>query len=108
MIKDGLWDAFTATTWAHRRKRRQQYQIPHAADEFAVASQNKAEPRRRRSQDENRRSPSRPQGRIIVSDDETPPRRPIEAMGKLKPESRRTARHRGSASGIMTAPPRWC
>src|SRR5882762_4617217 len=107
MIKDGLWDAFNGYHMGNTAENvARQYQITRAQqDEFAVASQNKAEAAQKAGKFKDEIVPvtikSR-KGDIIVSDDEYPRHgATIDAMAKLKPafekEGTVTA---GSASGI--------
>src|ERR1700690_4154957 len=107
MIKDGLWDAFNGYHMGNTAENvARQYQITrNQQDEFAVASQNKAEAAQKAGKFKDEIVPvtikSR-KGDIIVSDDEYPRHgATIEAMAKLRPafdkEGTVTA---GSASGI--------
>jgi len=68
MIQDGLWDASTATTWHTAENVAKQYQITPASGRFAVASQKSEAAQKPQVQGRDRRSPSSPQGDIIVSD----------------------------------------
>ena len=107
MIKDGLWDAFNGYhmgTTAENVAR--QWQITRAQqDEFAVASQNKAEAAQKAGRFKDEITPvtikSR-KGDIVVDADEYPKHgTTLEAVGKLRPafdkEGTVTA---GNASGI--------
>ena len=77
MIKDGLWDAFNGYHMGNTAENvARQYQITRAQqDEFAVASQNKAEAAQKAGKFKDEIVPvtikSR-KGDIIVSDDEYP------------------------------------
>src|SRR5205085_5120655 len=107
MIKDGLWDAFNGYhmgTTAENVAR--QWQITRAQqDEFAVASQNKAEAAQKAGKFADEIVPvtikSR-KGDIIVSADEYPRHgATVEAMAKLKPAFEKDGTvTAGSASGI--------
>ena len=88
MIKDGLWDAFNGYHMGNTAENvARQYQITRAQqDEFAVASQNKAEAAQKAGKFKDEIVPvtikSR-KGDIIVSDDEYPRHgATIEAMGQ--------------------------
>ncbi len=92
MIKDGLWDAFNGYHMGNTAENvARQFQITRAQqDEFAVASQNKAEaaPKGRQVQGRNRpRSPSRParatSSSATMNIRAMAPR--SKAMAKLKP-----------------------
>jgi acetyl-CoA C-acetyltransferase len=91
MIKDGLWDAFNGYHMGNTAENvAKQYQITRQQqDEFAVASQNKAEAAQKAGKFKDEIVPvtikSR-KGDIIVSDDEYPRHgATVEAMGKLRP-----------------------
>jgi acetyl-CoA C-acetyltransferase len=107
MIKDGLWDAFNGyhmgTTAENVAK---QWQITRAQqDEFAVASQNKAEAAQKAGKFKDEIVPVTIKGRkgdIVVDSDEYPKHgTTMESIGKLRPafdkEGSVTA---GNASGI--------
>jgi acetyl-CoA C-acetyltransferase len=107
MIKDGLWDAFNGYHMGNTAENvAKQYQITRQQqDEFAVASQNKAEAAQKAGRFKEEIVPvtikSR-KGDIVVSDDEYPRHgATLEAMTKLRPafekEGTVTA---GNASGI--------
>ena len=107
MIKDGLWDAFNGYHMGNTAENvAKQYQITRQQqDEFAVASQNKAEAAQKAGRFKDEIVPvtikSR-KGDIVVSDDEYPRHgASLEAMTKLRPafekEGTVTA---GNASGI--------
>src|SRR5476651_461777 len=107
MIKDGLWDAFNGYHMGNTAENvAQKYQITRQQqDEFAVASQNKAEAAQKSGKFKDEIAPvtvkSR-KGDVIVSDDEYPRHgATIEAMGKLKPAFEKDGTvTAGSASGI--------
>src|SRR5688572_13428566 len=91
MIKDGLWDAFNGYHMGNTAENvARQYQITRAQqDEFAVASQNKAEAAQKAGKFKDEIVPvtikSR-KGDIIVDTDEYPRHgATIDAMAKLKP-----------------------
>src|ERR1700712_335348 len=91
MIKDGLWDAFNGYHMGNTAENvAKQYQITrNQQDEFAVASQNKAEAAQKAGKFKDEIVPvtikSR-KGDIIVSDDEYPRHgATVEAMAKLRP-----------------------
>src|SRR5256714_14400081 len=107
MIKDGLWDAFNGYhmgTTAENVAR--QYQIPRPQqDEFAVASQNKAEAAQKAGKFKDEITPVtiKPRkGDIIVADDEYPRHgATLDGMAKLKPAFEKDGTvTAGSASGI--------
>jgi acetyl-CoA C-acetyltransferase len=95
MIKDGLWDAFngyhmgvTAENVAER------YQISRAAqDEFAAASQNKAEAARKAGRFEAEIAPVTIRGRkgdtVVATDEYIREGATVEAMAGLKPAFRK-------------------
>src|SRR5262245_49359164 len=107
MIKDGLWDAFNGyhmgTTAENVAK---QYQITRAQqDEFAVASQQKAEAAQKAGKFKDEIVPvtiKTRKGDIIVADDEYPRHgATLDAMAKLKPAFEKDGTvTAGSASGI--------
>jgi acetyl-CoA C-acetyltransferase len=107
MIKDGLWDAFNGYHMGNTAENvAKQYQITRVQqDEFAVASQNKAEAAQKAGKFKDEIVPvtikSR-KGDIIVSDDEYPRHgATIEAMAKLRPAFEKDGTvTAGSASGI--------
>src|SRR6266446_4681279 len=91
MIKDGLWDAFNGYHMGNTAENvARQYQITRSQqDEFAVASQNKAEAAQKAGRFKDEIVPvtikSR-KGDIVVSDDEYPRHgATLDAMAKLKP-----------------------
>ena len=107
MIKDGLWDAFNGYHMGNTAENvAKQYQITRAQqDEFAVASQNKAEAAQKAGKFKDEIVPvtikSR-KGDVVVSVDEYPKQGvTLEGLSKLRPafdkEGTVTA---GSASGI--------
>ena len=107
MIKDGLWDAFNGYhmgTTAENVAR--QWQITRAQqDEFAVASQNKAEAAQKAGRFKDEIVPvtiSTRKGDIIVADDEYPRHgATLESMTKLRPAfSKDGTVTAGNASGI--------
>src|SRR5277367_3345245 len=107
MIKDGLWDAFNGYHMGNTAENvARQWQITRAQqDEFAVASQNKAEAAQKAGKFKDEIVPvtikSR-KGDIIVSDDEYPRHgATLEAMAKLRPAFEKDGTvTAGSASGI--------
>src|SRR3982075_1877404 len=100
MIKDGLWDAFNGYHMGNTAENvARQYQITRAQqDEFAVASQNKAEAAQKAGKFKDEIVPVT----IIVSDDEYPRHgATLDAMAKLKPAFEKDGTvTAGSASGI--------
>ena len=107
MIKDGLWDAFNGYHMGNTAENvARQYQITRAhQDEFAVASQNKAEAAQKAGRFKDEIVPvtikSR-KGDVVVSEDEYPRHgATLEAMAKLKPAFEKDGTvTAGSASGI--------
>src|SRR6204780_2145723 len=107
MIKDGLWDAFNGYHMGNPAENvAKQYQITRVQqDEFAVASQNKAEAAQKAGKFKDEIVPvtikSR-KGDIIVSDDEYPRHgATLDAMAKLRPAFEKDGTvTAGSASGI--------
>jgi acetyl-CoA C-acetyltransferase len=107
MIKDGLWDAFNGYHMGNTAENvARQYQITRQQqDEFAVASQNKAEAAQKAGKFNDEIVPftiKTRKGDVVVGADEYPRHgATIDAMAKLKPafekEGTVTA---GSASGI--------
>jgi len=91
MIKDGLWDAFNGYHMGNTAENvARQYQITRAQqDEFAVASQNKAEAAQKAGRFKDEIVPvtiKTRKGDIIVSDDEYPRHgATLDGMAKLKP-----------------------
>ena len=107
MIKDGLWDAFNGYHMGNTAENvARQYQITRAQqDEFAVASQNKAEAAQKAGKFKDEIVPvtiKTRKGDIIVSDDEYPRHgATLDAMAKLKPAFEKDGTvTAGSASGI--------
>jgi acetyl-CoA C-acetyltransferase len=107
MIKDGLWDAFNGYHMGNTAENvAQKYQITRAhQDEFAVASQNKAEAAQKGGRFKDEIAPvtvkSR-KGDVVVDTDEYPRHgTTLDAVGKLRPafvkDGTVTA---GNASGI--------
>jgi acetyl-CoA C-acetyltransferase len=107
MIKDGLWDAFNGYHMGNTAENvAKQYQITrNQQDEFAVASQNKAEAAQKAGKFKDEITPvtikSR-KGDVVVDADEYPKHgTTMESIGKLRPafdkEGTVTA---GNASGI--------
>src|SRR5579862_6309147 len=91
MIKDGLWDAFNGYHMGNTAENvAQKYQITRAQqDEFAVASQNKAEAAQKNGRFKDEIAPvtvkSR-KGDVVVDTDEYPrPGTTLEAVSKLRP-----------------------
>ncbi|RIK97978.1 MAG: acetyl-CoA C-acetyltransferase [Proteobacteria bacterium] len=107
MIKDGLWDAFNGYHMGNTAENvARQYQITREQqDEFAVASQNKAEAAQKAGRFKDEIVPvtvkSR-KGDIVVSDDEYPRHgATLEAMTKLRPAFAKDGTvTAGNASGI--------
>ncbi len=107
MIKDGLWDAFNGYHMGNTAENvARQYQITRSQqDEFAVASQNKAEAAQKAGRFKDEIVPvtiKTRKGDIVVSDDEYPRHgATIDAMAKLKPAFEKDGTvTAGSASGI--------
>src|SRR5579871_3452232 len=91
MIKDGLWDAFNGYHMGNTAENvAQKYQITRAQqDEFAVASQNKAEAAQKAGKFKDEIAPvtvkSR-KGDVVVDTDEYPKHgTTLDAVGKLRP-----------------------
>src|ERR1700726_2087255 len=107
MIRDGLWDAFNGYHMGNPAENvARQYQITRSQqDEFAVASQNKAEAAQKAGKFKDEIVPvtvkSR-KGDIIVSDDEYPRHgATLDALAKLKQAFEKDGSvTAGSASGI--------
>jgi len=107
MIKDGLWDAFNGYHMGNTAENvAQKYQITRQQqDEFAVASQNKAEAAQKRGRFKDEIVPvtvkSR-KGDVVVDADEYPRHgTTLDAVGKLKPAfSKDGSVTAGNASGI--------
>src|SRR5438046_1074342 len=107
MIKDGLWDAFNGYHMGNTAENvARQYQITRAQqDEFAVASQNKAEAAQKAGKFKDEIIPvtiKTRKGDIIVGDDEYPRHgATLVSMAKLKPAFEKDGTvTAGSASGI--------
>ncbi|MDO9411957.1 MAG: acetyl-CoA C-acetyltransferase, partial [Pseudolabrys sp.] len=107
MIKDGLWDAFNGYHMGNTAENvAQKYQITrHQQDEFAVASQTKAEAAQKAGKFSKEIVPVTVKGRkgdTVVESDEYPRHgATIEAMAKLKPAFMKDGTvTAGSASGI--------
>src|SRR5947207_61392 len=107
MIKDGLWDAFNGYHMGNTAENvARQYQITRPQqDEFAVASQNKAEAAQKAGRFKDEIVPitiKTRKGDIVVSDDEYPRHgATLDAMAKLKPALEKDGTvTAGSASGI--------
>jgi len=107
MIKDGLWDAFNGYHMGNTAENvAQKYQITRQQqDEFAVASQNKAEAAQKAGRFKDEIVPvtvkSR-KGDVVVDADEYPRHgTTLDAVGKLKPAfSKDGSVTAGNASGI--------
>jgi len=107
MIKDGLWDAFNGYHMGNTAENvAKQYQITrNQQDEFAVASQNKAEAAQKAGKFKDEITPvtiKTRKGDVVVDADEYPKHgTTMESIGKLRPafdkEGTVTA---GNASGI--------
>jgi acetyl-CoA C-acetyltransferase len=91
MIKDGLWDAFNGYHMGNTAENvAKQWQITRAQqDEFAVASQNKAEAAQKAGRFKDEITPvtiKTRKGDVVVDSDEYPKHgTTLEAVGKLKP-----------------------
>src|SRR5947209_4392085 len=91
MIKDGLWDAFNGYHMGNTAENvAEKYQITRSQqDEFAVASQNKAEAAQKSGKFKDEIVPvtiKTRKGDIVVSDDEYPRHgATLDAMTKLRP-----------------------
>ncbi|UPK37187.1 acetyl-CoA C-acetyltransferase [Bradyrhizobium sp. 186] len=107
MIRDGLWDAFNGYHMGNTAENvAKQYQITRSQqDEFAVASQNKAEAAQKAGKFKDEIVPvtlkSR-KGDIVVDTDEYPRHgTTVDAMGKLRPAFEKDGTvTAGNASGI--------
>ncbi|MDA9435925.1 acetyl-CoA C-acetyltransferase [Bradyrhizobium sp. CCBAU 51627] len=107
MIKDGLWDAFNGYHMGNTAENvAKQFQITRAQqDEFAVASQNKAEAAQKAGKFKDEIVPvtikSR-KGDVVVDTDEYPRHgATLDAMGKLRPAFEKDGTvTAGNASGI--------
>ncbi|MGJ4993176.1 acetyl-CoA C-acetyltransferase [Bradyrhizobium sp. HKCCYLS3077] len=107
MIKDGLWDAFNGYHMGNTAENvAKQYQITRAQqDEFAVASQNKAEAAQKAGKFKDEIAPVTIKGRkgdTVVDTDEYPRHgATLEAMGKLRAAFEKDGTvTAGNASGI--------
>ena len=107
MIKDGLWDAFNGYHMGNTAENvAEKFQITRSQqDEFAVASQNKAEAAQKSGRFKDEIVPVTIKGRkgdTVVDTDEYPRHgATVEAMGKLKPAfSKEGSVTAGNASGI--------
>jgi len=107
MIKDGLWDAFNGYHMGNTAENvAKQYQITRAQqDEFAVASQHKAEAAQKAGKFKDEIVPvtiKTRKGDVIVDTDEYPRHgATLDAMSKLKPAFEKDGTvTAGSASGI--------
>ncbi|HXY89968.1 MAG TPA: acetyl-CoA C-acetyltransferase [Xanthobacteraceae bacterium] len=107
MIKDGLWDAFNGYHMGNTAENvAKQYQITRAQqDEFAVASQNKAEAAQKAGKFKEEIAPitvKTRKGDAIVDTDEHPKHgTTIESIGKLRPAfDKQGTVTAGNASGI--------
>ena len=107
MIKDGLWDAFNGYHMGNTAENvARQYQITRAQqDEFAVASQQKAEAAQKAGKFKEEITPvtiKTRKGDVVVDTDEYPRHgATLEAMAKLKPAFEKDGTvTAGSASGI--------
>src|SRR5262249_16660868 len=107
MIKDGLWDAFNGYHMGNTAENvAKQYQITRAQqDEFAVASQQKAEAAQKAGKFKDEIVPvtiKTRKGDVVVADDEYPRHgATLDAMAKLKPAFEKDGTvTAGSASGI--------
>jgi acetyl-CoA C-acetyltransferase len=107
MIKDGLWDAFNGYHMGNTAENvAKQWQITRQQqDEFAVASQNKAEAAQKAGRFKDEIAPvtvKTRKGDIVVDADEYPKHgTTIDAIGKLRPAfSKEGTVTAGNASGI--------
>ena len=107
MIKDGLWDAFNGYHMGNTAENvAKQYQITRSQqDEFAVASQQKAEAAQKAGRFKEEIVPvtiKTRKGDVVVSDDEYPRHgATLDAMGKLRPAFEKDGTvTAGNASGI--------
>jgi acetyl-CoA C-acetyltransferase len=107
MIKDGLWDAFNGYHMGNTAENvAQKYQITRAQqDEFAVASQNKAEAAQKAGRFKDEIAPvtvKTRKGDVVVDADEYPRHgTTLDAVGKLKPAFAKDGTvTAGNASGI--------
>ncbi len=107
MIKDGLWDAFNGYHMGNTAENvAQRWQITRAQqDEFAVASQNKAEAAQKAGRFKDEITPviiKTRKGDVVVSDDEYPRHgATLDAMSKLRPAFAKDGTvTAGNASGI--------
>ena len=107
MIKDGLWDAFNGYHMGNTAENvAKQYQITRQQqDEFAVASQNKAEAAQKAGKFKDEIVPftiKTRKGDVVVDTDEYPRHgASLDAMGKLKPAFEKDGSvTAGNASGI--------
>jgi acetyl-CoA C-acetyltransferase len=107
MIKDGLWDAFNGYHMGNTAENvAQRWQITRAQqDEFAVASQNKAEAAQKTGRFKDEIVPvtiKTRKGDVIVADDEYPRHgATLDAMTKLRPAFAKDGTvTAGNASGI--------
>ena len=107
MIKDGLWDAFNGYHMGTTAENvAQKYQITRAQqDEFAVASQNKAEAAQKAGRFKDEIAPvtvKTRKGDVVVDSDEYPRHgATLDAMAKLRPAfSKDGSVTAGNASGI--------
>ena len=107
MIKDGLWDAFNGYHMGNTAENvAKQYQITRQQqDEFAVASQNKAEAAQKAGKFKDEIVPftiKTLKGDVVVDTDEYPRHgASLDAMGKLKPAFEKDGSvTAGNASGI--------
>jgi acetyl-CoA C-acetyltransferase len=107
MIKDGLWDAFNGYHMGNTAENvAQRWQITRAQqDEFAVASQNKAEAAQKSGRFKDEIVPvtiKTRKGDVVVADDEYPRHgATLDAMSKLRPAFAKDGTvTAGNASGI--------
>ncbi len=107
MIKDGLWDAFNGYHMGNTAENvARQWQITRAQqDEFAVASQNKAEAAQKAGRFKDEIAPvtvKTRKGDVVVDADEYPKHgTTVEAIGKLRPAFAKDGTvTAGNASGI--------
>ena len=116
MIRDGLWDAFNGYHMGNTAENvAQRWQITREEqDEFAAASQNKAEAAQKAGRFKDEIVPVKiatRTGETVVDTDEYPKHgTTVEVAGRsCAPPSTRTARSPpATPRASTTAPPRWC
>jgi acetyl-CoA C-acetyltransferase len=115
MIKDGLWDAFNGYHMGNTAENvAKKWQITREQqDEFAVASQNKAEAAQKAGKFKDEIVPVTIKGRkgdvVVDTDEYIRARRDLEALAKLRPAFAKDGTVTAATPrASMTAPPRWC